>query len=40
MMVLLRNGGKSLMTNNDGQDDDPYEQTTPERMIAYLESVQ
>ena len=26
--------------NNDGQDDDPYEQTTPERMIAYLESVQ
>ena len=27
-------------TNNDGQDDDPYEQTIPERMIAYLESVQ
>ena len=25
--------------NNDGQDDDPYEQTTPENMIAYLESV-
>ena len=24
--------------NNDGSDDDPYEQTTPENMVDYLES--
>jgi peroxiredoxin len=25
--------------NNDGTDEDPYEQTTPENMVEYLKSV-
>ena len=25
--------------NNDGEDEDPYEQTTPENMLKYLESI-
>ena len=24
--------------NNDGEDDDPYEESTPENMIQYLEA--